>query len=146
MRPANSELQRHALDYWQIARNRLGLIFFTFLLVFVAAALITYIMPRKFRGHLEMVIQRNDEDVRVEGHQQDMGNTFSDSYFKTQFESITKRKTLDRVIDRLDLQKRWIEAPTHINVGQWYQPSALRKNIDGMMVAPVPVFWSISKK
>ncbi|MBS0517501.1 MAG: ABC transporter substrate-binding protein [Proteobacteria bacterium] len=44
------------------------------------------------------------------------------------------------------LQKRWVEAPTHINVGQWYQPSALRSNIDGMLVAPVPVFWNISKK
>jgi len=46
----------------------------------------------------------------------------------------------------LDLQKRWVEAPTHINVGQWYQPSALRTNIDGMLVAPVPVFWNMSKK
>jgi peptide/nickel transport system substrate-binding protein len=44
------------------------------------------------------------------------------------------------------LQKRWVEAPTHINVGQWYQPSALRTNIDGMLVAPVPVFWNMSKK
>ncbi len=82
MRPANSELQRHALDYWQIARNRLWLIFFTFLLVFVAAAIITYIMPRKFRGRVEMVIERNDEDVRVEGHQQDMGNTFFGQLFQ----------------------------------------------------------------
>jgi len=46
----------------------------------------------------------------------------------------------------MDLQKRWVEAPTHVNVGQWYQPSALRTNIDGMLVAPVPVFWNISKK
>jgi peptide/nickel transport system substrate-binding protein len=46
----------------------------------------------------------------------------------------------------MDLQKRWVEAPTHINVGQWYQPSALRTNVDGMLVAPVPVFWNMSKK
>jgi len=46
----------------------------------------------------------------------------------------------------IDLQKRWVEAPTHINVGQWYQPTALRTNIDGMLVAPVPVFWNMSKK
>jgi len=46
----------------------------------------------------------------------------------------------------MDLQKRWVEAPTHINVGQWYQPSALRTNIDGMLVAPAPVFWNMSKK
>ena len=46
----------------------------------------------------------------------------------------------------LDLQKRWVEAPTHINVGQWYQPSAMRTNVDGMLVAPVPVFWNMTKK
>ena len=46
----------------------------------------------------------------------------------------------------IDLQKRWVVAPTHINVGQWYQPSAVRSNIDGMMVAPAPVFWNITKK
>jgi capsular exopolysaccharide synthesis family protein len=107
MTAPRSEIQRHALDYWQIARNRLGLIFFTFLLVFVTAAIITYIMPRKFRGRVEMVIERNDEDVRVEGHQQDFSNSFTDGFFKTQFESITKRKTLDRVVDKLELQKRW---------------------------------------
>jgi peptide/nickel transport system substrate-binding protein len=46
----------------------------------------------------------------------------------------------------IDLQKRWVEAPTHVNIGQWYQPAALRSNIDGMMVAPAPVFWNMTKK
>ncbi|WP_428668953.1 ABC transporter substrate-binding protein [Reyranella sp.] len=44
------------------------------------------------------------------------------------------------------LQKRWVEAPTHINVGQWYAPAAMRTTVDGMMVAPAPVFWNITKK
>ena len=98
MNPENLELQRHALDYWQIIRNRAGLIFFSFLLVFAAAAVITYIMPRKFRGKVEMVIERNAEDVRVEGHHPaEATNMFTDNFLKTQFEIITKRKTLDRV-------------------------------------------------
>ena len=46
----------------------------------------------------------------------------------------------------IDLQKYWVDHPTHANLGQWYQPSALRTNLDGMMVAPVPVFWNMSKK
>ena len=45
-----------------------------------------------------------------------------------------------------NLQKYWVDNPTHINLGQWYQPAALRKNIDGNMVAPVTVFWNVSKK
>ncbi len=107
MNPENLELQRHALDYWQIVRNRLGLILFSFLLVFAAAAILTYIMPRKYRGRVEMVIERNVEDVRVEGHSTEISNIFTDNFLKTQFEIITKRKTLDRVESKLALQKRW---------------------------------------
>jgi len=46
----------------------------------------------------------------------------------------------------IDLQKYWVDHPTHVVLGQWYQPAALRSNIDGMMVAPVPVFWNVTKK
>ncbi len=46
----------------------------------------------------------------------------------------------------IDLQKYWVDHPTHVNLGQWYQPIAVRKNIDGTMTAPVPVFWNVSKK
>ncbi|MCC8430445.1 ABC transporter substrate-binding protein [Reyranella aquatilis] len=44
------------------------------------------------------------------------------------------------------LQKRWVDYPTHINVGQWYAPLARRNNIDGNLTAPVPVFWNVTKK
>ena len=36
----------------------------------------------------------------------------------------------------MELQKRWVEAPTFVDLGQLYQPSALRTNIDGMLAAP----------
>jgi peptide/nickel transport system substrate-binding protein len=42
-------------------------------------------------------------------------------------------------------QKRMHAISTHINLGQWYQPVAVRKNINGVIQAPVPVFWSVSK-
>ena len=45
-----------------------------------------------------------------------------------------------------ELQKYWAQNPTHINVGQWYAPGALRTSLDGLMTTPVPVFWNISKK
>ena len=44
------------------------------------------------------------------------------------------------------VQVRWAEYPTHVHLGQWYQPVALRKNVDGIMVAPATVFWNIEKK
>jgi peptide/nickel transport system substrate-binding protein len=46
----------------------------------------------------------------------------------------------------IDLQKYWVDHPTHVNLGQWYAPQAMRTNIDGSMVAPVTVFWNVTKK
>jgi peptide/nickel transport system substrate-binding protein len=46
----------------------------------------------------------------------------------------------------LDLQKYWVDHPTHVNLGQWYQPSILSVKLDGMMTAPAPVFWNMTKK
>ena len=44
------------------------------------------------------------------------------------------------------LQKRWTQYPTHVHLGQWVAPAALRANIDGSLVAPVTVFWNVTKK
>jgi peptide/nickel transport system substrate-binding protein len=46
----------------------------------------------------------------------------------------------------IDLQKYWVDHPTHVILGQWYQPAVLRTSLDGMMVAPAPVFWNMTKK
>lgn len=35
---------------------------------------------------------------------------------------------------------------THVPLGQWYQPVAMRKNVEGMPVAPAPAFWNITLK
>ncbi len=44
------------------------------------------------------------------------------------------------------VQVRVTQYPTHIHLGQWYQPVAVRKNVDGMIEAPVSVFWNVQKK
>jgi peptide/nickel transport system substrate-binding protein len=44
------------------------------------------------------------------------------------------------------VQVRWTHYPTHVPVGQWYQPAAMRKNVGGVVSAPVTVFWNIEKK
>jgi peptide/nickel transport system substrate-binding protein len=55
-------------------------------------------------------------------------------------DSATQRTIAERV------QLRLAEYPTHIHLGQWYQPVAMRKNVTGMLVAPVPVLWNVEKK
>jgi peptide/nickel transport system substrate-binding protein len=43
-------------------------------------------------------------------------------------------------------QIRATQYPTHLPLGQWYGAWAIRKNLTGMVEAPVTVFWNIEKK
>ena len=43
-------------------------------------------------------------------------------------------------------QVRATQFPTHIPLGQWYISVAVRKNVSGMIEAPVTVFWNVEKK
>jgi peptide/nickel transport system substrate-binding protein len=42
------------------------------------------------------------------------------------------------------IQVRETEAVTHIPLGQWFLPSAMRKTVDGVLPAPAPVFWNVT--
>ncbi len=44
------------------------------------------------------------------------------------------------------IQERFAESPTHVHLGQWFRPMAVRSNIDGVVEAPVPIFWNIEKR
>lgn len=108
MSDSGSDLQRSALDSWQVIRNRFGLIILSFGLVFATAAIITYIMPRKYRGRVEMLIERKTD--KVQPFARTMNDDFmagSDVIIKNQFEIITKPETLYPVVDKMELQKRW---------------------------------------
>jgi peptide/nickel transport system substrate-binding protein len=42
-----------------------------------------------------------------------------------------------------EVQVRGMQMVSHIPLGQWYQRSLMRKNLVGMVQAPVPVFWNM---
>lgn len=45
------------------------------------------------------------------------------------------------------VQTRAMQIGTHIHLGQWYQPAAIRKDaISGILTTPAPVFWNVAKK
>ncbi|MGE0768181.1 MAG: ABC transporter substrate-binding protein [Hyphomicrobiaceae bacterium] len=44
------------------------------------------------------------------------------------------------------VQKRFVEYPTHIPLGQWYNLGAMRNGVEGVIAAPAPVLWNISVK
>jgi capsular exopolysaccharide synthesis family protein len=108
MNPAGSDLQRQALDSWQVIRNRFGLIMLSLILVFATAAILTYIMPRKYRGRAEMKIERVTNKLRVfKGDSDEITGAPSDVVIKNEYETITKPETLYPVVDKLELAKRW---------------------------------------
>ena len=51
-----SEAALHAVDYWQVIKNRYGVIILTLLLVFMTAAVITYVMPKKYESYAKIEI------------------------------------------------------------------------------------------
>ncbi len=44
------------------------------------------------------------------------------------------------------VQRRVTEYPTHIHLGQFNVPTAVRANVEGILIAPVPVLWNVTKK
>jgi peptide/nickel transport system substrate-binding protein len=44
------------------------------------------------------------------------------------------------------VQVRDTQATTHVFLGQWYQPIAVRTTISGVLTAPAPVFWNVEKR
>jgi polysaccharide biosynthesis transport protein len=107
MNDPSSDMQRQAMDSWQVIKNRMGPIVLSFLLVFATAAIITYIMPRKFRGRVEMRIERMEDKIRLEPGQSFDPLAASDIFIKTEFETLTKAATLYPVVEKLNLMKVW---------------------------------------
>jgi len=121
----NSEASLHAVDYWQVIRNRYGIILLAFLLVFMTALVITYVMPKRYGAAAVLQVRPSLPSVEVlpgvvSRNPQGMSATF----FATEFEVITSQKTLDIVIDELDLTNHW-------NMDR----ELVRRNLTGMITA-----------
>ncbi|MGD9125209.1 MAG: ABC transporter substrate-binding protein [Desulfarculaceae bacterium] len=46
----------------------------------------------------------------------------------------------------VEIQKEWSKYITHAWIGEHFIPSAWRKNLSGLIKAPIPVFWNVVKK
>lgn len=59
-------------------------------------------------------------------------------------------RTSDKAMQKkiaTELQTRALSVGTHIQLGQFFQPSAMRSDrISGVIESPIPVFWGVSKK
>lgn len=105
-----NEANLHAIDYWQVLKNRYGVILLTFLLVFLTAAVITYVMPKKYESMALVEVKPIvDVDPTMGRGAGATSVPMTRQFMNTQFEIIVAPKTLELAIDRKQLETRWGE-------------------------------------
>ncbi|MFT4548943.1 MAG: succinoglycan biosynthesis transport protein ExoP, partial [Verrucomicrobiales bacterium] len=100
----NNEIKLHALDYWQVVRNRYGVILLAFFLIFMTATVITYMMPKEYLGRVSIEINK---DSRTAIGEQARNSEPYQTFMQTQFAIIESKENLDRVAKELDLRSIW---------------------------------------
>ena len=106
----HNETTLHAVDYWQVIRNRYGIILLTLLLVFMTAAVITYVMPKKYESEATIEVKPRMPGMSPLGSQMSEisgANRMTPQFFGTEFEKIKSRNSLEKVVDSLELVTRW---------------------------------------
>lgn len=106
--PQQQEASLHAIDYWQVIKNRYGIILLTLLLVFMTASVITYVMPKRYESFATIEVKPRERTIDpLGGMMNSNGPTMTPQFFGTEFEKIKSRNALNRVIDKLDLTSKW---------------------------------------
>ncbi len=118
--PQQNEAALHAVDYWQVIKNRYGIILLTLLLVFMTAAVITYVMPKKYES--EATIEVKPRSIGMSPFGDQMGASFganrmTPQFFGTEFEKIKSSNALSKVVENLELVNKWgVDKETAIRI------------------------------
>jgi len=105
-----NEAMLHAVDYWQVIKNRYGIILLSLLLVFMTAAVITYVMPKKYESETTIEVKPRLPGLSPLGSQlNELAGTgrMTEQFFGTEFEKIKSRNSLQKVVQNLELVNRW---------------------------------------
>jgi capsular exopolysaccharide synthesis family protein len=108
--PQQNEAVLHAVDYWQVIKNRYGIILLTLMLVFMTAAVITYVMPKKYESQAVIEVKPRIAGMSPLGAQMTESygaGRMTPQFFGTEFEKIKSRNSLTKVVDNLQLVNRW---------------------------------------
>lgn len=115
-----NEAMLHAVDYWQVIKNRYGIILLSLLLVFMTAAVITYVMPKKYESSTTIEVKPRIAGLSPLGSQLNelSGATrMTEQFFGTEFEKIKSRNSLEKVVQNLELVNRWsVDKETALNI------------------------------
>lgn len=98
-----------SIDYWQVLKNRYGVILLTFLLVFMTAAVITSVMPEKFESTSVVQVHPSMIAISPIGNSgaANPGTLMTRNYMENEFETIIAPETLRMAAQSIDLPTRW---------------------------------------
>jgi len=103
-----NEAGQQAIDYLQVLKNRYGVILLTFLVVFLTAAVITYVMPKQYESMALIEVKPIiDIDPTMGAGGGGIGPTMAGKFMGTQFEIIVASETLGLACDKIQLETRW---------------------------------------
>ncbi len=107
--PQQNEAALHAVDYWQVIKNRYGIILLTLLLVFMTAAVITYVMPKKYESEaiIEVRPRTGGMDIGFGTRGPSNQSIMTPQFFGTEFEKIKTSNSLAKVVEELQLLTKW---------------------------------------
>src|SRR5580704_17478274 len=97
------ETKLHFLDYWRIIRIRKTVILAVFLLVFVTATLVTYMLPKSYMSSARIMIENDASDIPGFTETQGGLRPYDPYFIQTEFEVIQSELILGKVIDLLNL-------------------------------------------
>ncbi len=100
------ETKLHFLDYWRIIRIRKTVILAVFLLVFLTATLVTFILPQSFASTARIKVERDVSDIQ-EMSGRPMYQGYDPYFIQTEFEVIQSEVILTNVIEALKLRDEW---------------------------------------
>ncbi len=102
-----SEANLHAIDYWQVLKNRYGMIILTFILVLLTAAVITYVMPKMYQSTVVVQINPYGKKTNTLGVNDSTQGMMTRQFFQTQFSIIKSEETLKGAIEEMQLARKW---------------------------------------
>lgn len=108
--PQQNEAALNAVDYLQVIRNRYGIILLTLLMVFMTAAVITYVMPKKYESQATIEVKPKAAGMSPLGtsmSEASGGGQISQQFFGTEFEKIKSSNALTKVVQNLELVNKW---------------------------------------
>ena len=107
MKEQLAESKMHALDYWQVVRNRWGVILLTFFLVLLASLVIVALLDKKYVGRTSLQVHQVAQTTVFENGNDGSRLNMGANFLETQFKIITSRETLLQVVNKKNLKARW---------------------------------------